>query len=359
MVKRTLIFIAAVLVVPYLSFAAYGQLPSVYEVKKMPFNSDLFSDISPLIVKEGILFCSDKRFSVIKDRTAFDGHRLYNLYLAAGKDSTGWSAPAEIKSERNFLFNVGPSALAADGQTIYFTSEIETGKAAKKRKFKNHSGIFIARLSGRTIVSLQPFKYNNPEYNIGQPSVSSDGKYLFFASDMPGGQGGSDIYYCESVNGEWSGPKNLGPGVNTAGAENYPSIQSEGRLYFTSDRTGGYGKLDIYFTSMSDRKWDDPILLPEPINSTYDDFALKADDNLQKGYFTSNRDKSDDIYRFESAIIRKTTCPALLENSYCYRFSEENSAKLDTIPFRYDWRFGDGKEASGVIVEHCYLAVVA
>ena len=151
----------------------------------MSFNSDVFSEISPVIVKDGIIFCSDRRFSGIKDRTSFDGNRLYNIYLAEKKDSAEWRKPEELKSERSNLFNNGPLCFAPDGKTVYFTSEIETGKAAKKKNFKNHSGIFIADLSGTDLISLRPFKYNNPQYDIGQPSVSSDGKYLFFASDMP------------------------------------------------------------------------------------------------------------------------------------------------------------------------------
>ncbi len=180
---------------------------------------------------------------------------------------------------------------------------------------------------------MHPFKYNSPEYDVGQPSVSSDGKYLVFASNMPGGHGGSDLYLCEYVNGDWSAPVNLGPGVNSAGAENFPYYHRSGRIYFTSDRSGGIGSLDIYFTSLTNGKWDEPVLLPEPINSPSDDFGFAADDNLQKGYFSSNREKSDDIYSFESTIIRMADCGEMSENSYCYRFVEENSAKFDTLPF--------------------------
>ncbi len=86
------------------------------------------------------------------------------------------------------------------------------------------------------------------------PRLSSDGKYLFFASNMPGGQGGSDLYYCEYVNGEWAEPVSLGPEVNSPGAENYPYYHPSGRLFFTSDRSGGFGNLDIYYTSFVKRE---------------------------------------------------------------------------------------------------------
>lgn len=356
MVSRKFYFITAFIAALLTGSEMMGQNPSIYKVEKMSFNLAGFSEISPVIVRDGLVFCSDRRFSLIKDRTAFDGRRLYNIYIAEMKDSSEWKKPVEIKGERNSLFNNGPFSIAPDGKTVYLTSEIETGPDAKKRNFKNHNGIFIGELSGTILTGLQPFKYNNPAYDIGQPCVSSDGKYLFFSSNMPGGQGGSDLFYCEFRNGEWSEPVNLGSRVNSAGAEIFPYYHSSGRLFFTSDRAGGIGKLDIYSTTLTNGKWDDPVLLPEPLNSAEDDFGLVADGDLQRGYFSSNRDKSDDIYRFVSTIIRKAKCDTLAENSYCYRFIEENMAKYDSVPFRYIWKFGDGQEASGVMVEHCYSA---
>lgn len=354
MVNKVLFLIVAILAAPFFAAISTGQQPSVYKVERMPFNSPMFSEISPVLVQTGLVFCSDRRFSIIKDRIAFDQRRLYNIYLAERVDTSDWKKPRELKSERNSLFNNGPFCIAPDGKTVYFTSEIETGAAAKNKNFRNHSGIFIAELSGTSLTSLRPFKYNNPDYDIGQPSVSSDGKFLFYSSNMPGGQGGSDLYYCELSNGEWSKPVNFGPVVNSSSTENYPNYHSSGRLYFTSNRSGGIGNLDVYFTSMVGGKWDEPVLLPEPINSSSDDFGLVAEIDLQKGYFSSNRKKSDDIYRFVSTIMRKATCDNIAEDSYCYRFMEENSAKFDTLPFRYNWSFGDGQKASGVIVEHCY-----
>jgi chitodextrinase len=353
MVKRK-IYIIAILIACFLKLQVNGQQqPSIYKVNKMPFNTVGFSNISPVMVRDGILFCSDKRFSGLQDRTAFDGRRLYNIYLTSIRDSS-FEKPVEIKSERSEKFNNGPFCIAPDGKTIYFTSEIETGKIASNRKFKNHSGIFIGELTGNQVLSLRPFKYNVPNYDVGQPSISKDGKYLFFSSDQPGGNGGSDLYYCEFINGDWSEPVNLGSKVNSPGSENYPFMHQSGKLYFTSDRPGGFGKMDIYFTSLKNGSWGSPVHLPEPINSKSDDFAFAAGSDLQTGYFSSNRGSEDDIYKFTSTIIRKAVCDTLEVNNYCYRFSEENAVKYDTVPFRYEWKFGDGDMASGAIVEHCF-----
>jgi hypothetical protein len=276
MMRRHLYITATILLLVTGSRELNCQKPAVYEVAKMSFNENAFSDIAPVIIEDGILFCSNRRFSTVKDRTSFDGRRLYNIYIAQKKDSNRWNRPRMVKSERLAGFNRGPLCMAPDGKTIYFTSEVETGKAAKRKDFRNRSGIFMAELSGSSLNSLRPFKYNSIEYETGHPSVSHDGKYLFFASNMPGGQGGFDIYFCESINGDWSVPVNMGPKVNTPKTESFPYAHPSGKLYFTSNRPGGEGKLDVYSTSMYNGQWDDPVLLPDPINSPSDDFAFVA-----------------------------------------------------------------------------------
>lgn len=331
-----------------------AQNPSVYKVSRASFSENAFSDIAPVIVKDGVLFCSDRRFSAIKDRTSYDGRRLYNIYVAQQIDSTHWSRPRLLNSERIMQFNNGPLTVSPDGKTVYFTSEVETGKAAGKKKFRNKNGIFTADLSGNQLSSLKPFRYNSLEYEVGHPSISHDGRYLYFASDMPGGFGKSDIYFCENINGEWSKPVNLGSKINSTGVENFPYMHPSGKLYFSSDRSGGLGKLDVYSTSKYKDVWEDPVLLPDPINSSSDDFAFVADEDLQTGYFSSNRTYDDDIFSFSSTIMRKASCDELIENSYCYRFFEENAIKFDSIPFIFRWDFGDGSRAEGAVVEHCF-----
>ncbi|MCU0461544.1 MAG: PKD domain-containing protein [Bacteroidales bacterium] len=334
---------------------AQDKEPSVYEVSRMSFNEGAFSEISPVIYKEGVIFCSDRRFSAIKDRKTFEGRRLYNIYYAERIDSSKWKRPEEITSERSKLFNNGPMCIAPDRKTVYFTSDVETGKITKKRNFKNHNGIFIAELSGSDLSALTPFPYNNPQYDVGQPAISIDGKILVFSSNMPGGLGGADLYYCESIGGKWSTPVNLGPKVNSSSTESFPFFHPSGRLYFSSNKPGGKGRLDVYFTMLSHGAWEDPIALPDPINSSADDFAFVADAGMQTGYFASNRRRDDDIYGFKSLIIRKASCDTLVENNYCYQLVEENAVKFDTIPFRYEWNFGDGSpKGIGPVVIHCY-----
>lgn len=334
--------------------SAMAQKESPFEIRRLSFNMPGYSEISPVITDGGILFCSDRRLSGVTDRTSFDNRRLYSIYVAEKKDTSDWRKPVPVESERSAQFNTGPLCIAPDGKTVYFTSEIETGVQSQNRKFRNHSGIFKAQLSGTRLNSIEPFKYNGTDYDMGQPSISQDGRFLYFASDMPGGLGGSDIWYCEFENGGWSAPVNAGPGINSTATDNFPCIHLSGRLYFSSSRQGGMGGLDVYYSDPVEGEWGAPLQLQAPVNSSSDDFAFVAMPDLRKGYFASNRRRNDDIYEFTSAIIRKADCDTLEINNYCYEFVEENAVKYDTMPFRYEWKFGDGQKAEGRIVEHCY-----
>jgi hypothetical protein len=333
--------------------------PSIYEVERLPFNSPLFNDIAPVILKDGIIFCSDRRISSFRNGTTYQDERLYNIYFAEKKDTSKWREPRELKGIGSALLYYGPVSIASDGKTIYFTSSIITGKNARKKNITNPRGIFIGDLSGTEISNIRPFEYNNQQYSVAHPSISRDGKYLFFASDMPGGQGGSDLYYCENTGGKWGPPVNLGSKVNSPSKENYPFIHPSGRLYFSSDRPGNadfLGGLDVYYTNLVYGEWDNPVPLPAPINSKSDDFAFAAEDNLQTGYFARNTGRNDDIYKFVSTMIRKVSCDTIQINNYCYEFLEENAIKSDSLStaFRYQWNFGDGKSAEGTRVVHCF-----
>jgi hypothetical protein len=335
--------------------------PSVYTVSKVSFSSSVFNEIAPTLVKDGIIFCSDRKISSITEATTYNDERLYNIFFAERKDSAGFQSPKLIKSSGSKLIYYGPLCISPDGRTVYFTSSLISGKAAMKKNLNNPRGIFIGDLNGTIISNIRPFEYNSSQsqYSVAHPSISRDGKYLYFASDMPGGQGLSDIWYCELIDGKWGKPVNPGSNVNSSSRENYPYIHPSGRLYFSSDRPGNadfLGGFDVYYTTMVYGGWETPFPLPSPINSKSDDFAFAADDNMQSGYFSRRTGLSDDIWQFKSTIIRKLSCDTLQVNSYTYEFIEENAIRYDTmpVPFKFRWDFGDSSTAEGIRAEHTF-----
>lgn len=333
-----------------------GQAKGSFEVTDMTAISSGSDDIAPVILKDGILFCSNRKTNPFLTKKNLEGIRLYELYFAPFDNEGEPGKPVRFAANFGKNANIGPASVTPDGNIIYFTRNYNEGKKLKKDE-SNKLGIFTARRNGTQWTDIQPFEYNDPEFNLSFPFVSSDGRLLFFSSDMKGGFGKYDIYVCENINGKWTKPVNLGSIVNSADAEIHPFLHGTGRIYFSSDRPGGHGGLDIWYSSLSFGSWTRPVNLDDPINSEADDFAFYSALSGLEGYFSSNRRKfNDDIYRFATTIIRWPSCDTLRKNTYCYEFIEENALKNDTIDvrFRWEWNFGDGAGAVGVTAEHCY-----
>jgi hypothetical protein len=337
---------------------AGGQNKPAYEVDRLPVSSGIFSDIAPVIHADGILFCSNRTNGIVKDNRTCDENRSYDIYYAEKTSDGNFRNPRVFSKDLASIISEGPFCFSPDGKTIYFTRNLEEGKAIRRRNRKNLNGIFLADRQGDRWVNIRPFEYNNEAYTVGHPTISNDGRYLFFSSDMPGGMGKSDIYYCEWIEGRWSQPVNAGATINTPHAEIYLNMHPSGRLYFSSDRPpsrpGPYGGLNIYYSSLLPGEWTTPVMLGEPVNSTSDDFAFTAYPDGMAGYFSSSRRRNDDLYAFKSIIIRRDDCSPQEENSFCYEFYEVNAVIYDTIPFEYEWDFGDGHTAKGARAEHCF-----
>ena len=140
---------------------------------------------------------------------------------------------------------------------------------------------------------------------IGHPTLSPDDEILIFASDMPGGLGGKDLWYVEAIDGSFVGaiPQNLGPGINSPGDDMFPHFRDNGDLYWSTNGREGLGELDLWKAVAGEGKlsWGEPKALPYPLNSASDDFAISFRDGIEEGMFTSNRvggKGQDDLYSF-------------------------------------------------------------
>lgn len=156
-----------------------------------------------------------------------------------------------------------------------------------------------------------PFPYNKPDqYSLGHAALSNDGNTLYFASDMPGGVGGTDIWYSDKQgDGKWGTPVNCGPAINSPEEEEFPTIAPDGSLYFSSKGWTGMGGFDIFHATGSKTQWSTPENLRYPTNSPEDDFYFVAGNNGNT-YFASNRPGgkgSDDIYSITSPEIYTLT----------------------------------------------------
>lgn len=276
----------------YANLADFYRDSTLYSVKKESFNSER-ADFSPAYYREGIIFCSARTPG--KDIYLWDNSPFIDLYWS--KDSS--SLPVPFDKNVNSMYHEGPATFSSDFDTIFFTRNnyINSKRSGSKdgvMKLK----IFYAILDQNKWGRPQNFELNNDEYSIGHPAYSPDHK-LYFVSEMPGGLGGTDIYYTKLENGRWLAPVNLGAPVNTPGNEMFPFIDAQGNLFFASNGHAGLGGLDIFKSNFRKQKFEAPKNVGYPINSSRDDFGLIISGS--SGYFSSNRGenlKDDNIYSF-------------------------------------------------------------
>src|SRR5690606_16513196 len=183
-----------------------------------------------------------------------------------------------------------------------------------------------------------------------------DGHTLYFASDMPGGFGGMDLYRSERTPEGWSAPVNLGPAVNGPANEVFPTVHPDGTLYFSSDRAGGLGKLDIYRTARENGKWSTPAGLPAPVNSPHNDYGYAALPGGFEALFTSNRDGKDAIHIAKRTVPKFRDCAEQQRNNYCYAFKARPHAAMRSLPLDHVWDLGDGTRTTDLAANHCYKA---
>ena len=323
-------------------------------VKNASFSSRISNEFSPVYYNDGIVFCSDRSDnSIVAYRDGIS--RLFKIFYTRKKISSGWEIPRILSKEITSGFNDGPVTFNEKMNIIYYSRNNSIKNSMRNiADTSNKLGIYSAELIGGIWTNIKPFKYNDPRYSFGTPSLSPDGERIYFASDMPGGLGGMDLYYCDRRDSDWVQPVNLGPVINTPKNESFPFAAKYGKLFFASDGHNGFGGKDLYYTSEVNGVWISPVHLDSAINSSADDFGIVTDSTFENGYFSTNRLKTDDIFTFRSAPVEFPDCDTIRKNKYCYIFYDDKYRAVDSVPMIYNWDFGDGKINMGKEVNHCF-----
>ena len=178
---------------------------------------------------------------------------------------------------------------------------------------------------------------------------------LYFSANLPGGKGKTDIYYAEKIDTKWANITNC-KFLNTSENEYFPYVINDDEIYFSSNRIGGYGNLDIYKCTGSDSTAFIQNL-GRPINTAYDDFGVYMDSLQESGYFATNRiNEQDDIYFFIQTWPLFKNCKETIVEDYCYNLTEESTLDSDSLKgYYYQWNFGDGLKQKGLTVRHCFI----
>lgn len=271
-----------------------SKTPS-YTVKSLPVSSDK-SEFGAVMYDNTLYFTSSRNAS--RRDYGWNDEPFLDIYKAVLGDGGNFSEATTV-TELNSKFHDGPVTISTDGNTIYFTSDSFRERSFEKDKANNlklgKNNLYKATKNGNTWSNIKPLPFNSKEYSTSNPSLSRDGKTLYFSSDMPGSKGGVDIWKV-SINGdEFGKPENLGNKVNTEGNESFPFIADDNKtLYFASSGKQGFGGLDVYLIDLSNGS--EATNMGKPINTEKDDFSFSFNRAKNMGFFSSNRNGNDDIF---------------------------------------------------------------
>jgi len=279
--------------------------PGNYYVRNLRDFNSTAADACPIAYGDTLFFSSSRQGSVKKIIDLKEGGKstMLDLYYVNIQDTNSTVSNKGYLKGLNTYMHEGPACFSPDRNIIYFTRTVR-GRKTKKKATPVALQIYMSQKtsSGEWGVARSALKINNLKYSVAHPSISEDGKSMYFASDMKGGSGGTDIYVTErSKSGQWEKPRNLGEVINTFGNELTPFIYHDTILFFSSDAHPGMGKKDIFMSVYSNGEWQEVVNLKPPINSLANDFGFVQYPDEGKGYFTSDRFNGiggEDIYSF-------------------------------------------------------------
>jgi len=283
-----------------------------YFLKEVSFNSK-YSDFGAYDYHNSTFFTSSRDEGVsTKHIYGWNGEPFLDIYeIQKDSNDSIVNHKSKLKGEVNSVYHDGPVTITNDGKTMYFSrNNYNKNGLAKDKAGISHLKIYKATLKNGLWIDLEELPFNSDEFSTGHPSLNHDNTKLYFASDMPGGLGGTDIYYVDvNADGSFCSPQNLGNIVNTSKNEVFPFLNNEDTLFFSSNGHQGLGLLDIFATiTNKDQTIVSVLNLGVPVNSSKDDFSFFMSEDGISGYFASNRDGgvgSDDIYAYHRILPLK------------------------------------------------------
>ncbi|WP_026730720.1 OmpA family protein [Flavobacterium denitrificans] len=284
-----------------------------YEIADAGINSP-YSDYGSVIYDKKIVFTSARDTGgITKTSFKWTNKSFSKLYISDLMPDGSVGNPKLFRKNQKSKFNESTPIFTKDGRTMYFTrNNFTDGKRGQNDKQVTLLKLYKADFIDGQWTNEKELPFNSDQYSTAHPTLSIDEKILYFASDMPGTLGQSDLFKVAiNTDGSFGQPQNLGPIINTEGRETFPFISAENELYFASDGRPGLGGLDVFVAKINaDNTIEDDVQnVGEPVNSKQDDFGFMLDGKNRNGYFSSNRNGGhglDDIYRFTE--IKRLVC---------------------------------------------------
>lgn len=265
----------------------------LFLIKETALSEPKSNDFAAMLTATNELYFVSTRNSRKIDK--WSNEPYIDIFKTTRNSDGSFSKVEEIK-ELNSMYHDGPVTISADGNTMFFARDGHSTNLYEKDKKNNAKigqlGIYKAQKNNGKWEIKEGLPINNISYSVSHPSLSKDGKTLFFSSNMPGGMGESDIWKIAITENGYGEPINLGDKINTASREVFPFITNKDELYFASTGWSGFGGLDIFKVENNSQV----INLGKPVNTEKDDFSFSLNTELNKGYFSSNRNGNDAIF---------------------------------------------------------------
>lgn len=330
---------------------SWSQTAKVKKLKLAKFGESVFG---PCYFHDSLYYAWDRPVSKSKETKNEDGKRFFDLFAVDVNNTKVLSEPTPLPLGINSVLNDGPICFSENGRWVFYTQNLhafDDNVDVDDNEFK--LGIFYREIKNGKLGEEKAFPFNSDSANIAHPAVNEDGTLIIFSSDKSGGKGGADLYYSEWNGSKWSVPITLGDMVNSSSSESFPTLYNN-VLYFSSGRNGDENGLDIFKVPFSKEIKQTPVPLEAPINSNKDDFGITFVEG-DRGYFATNRiNNQDNIFFFELGLP-KADSTFNQELKYCYEFYDENLKDEEGLSFK--WHFGDGEEGEMKTQKYCYKSI--
>lgn len=290
------------------------------------------NDFAPMFYQYGIVFASSEKNGPIDAKT---NEPFFQLYYAETDRNNIPLASRAYSLQANSPYHEGGVTFSRKGDLMYFSSNNQqNGFSQADAKGVTRMKIYEAKRGARDWENVTELDFNQDKYTCFHPTLSADGRYLYFSSDMPGGQGGFDLYVSEKKGKSWSKPMNLGAKVNTTADDAFPFIHESGVLFFASKGGSGLGGFDLFKIDLN-KTGAATQNLGEPFNTNADDLGLILNSDGEVGYFGSNREGGfgkDDIYMFK--CDKRLTTETFLLNGLITTKDESTGEKIEGSAIR-------------------------
>ncbi|RZL18741.1 MAG: tetratricopeptide repeat protein, partial [Pedobacter sp.] len=310
--------------------------PTLHQVTNETLVNTNLSEFSVFPYQNKVFYTGEPDTALFKSIYGRTGNPYLRIYTADKSSNTLSKPSIDLSNFNTGKYHIGPVTANADGSVLYVTRTtagkiLELNQVDRVKYQTNNLELYTFKKTRDKWEELS-FPYNNVQkYSVGHATLTPDSKTLYFVSNMSGGFGGTDIWYCELQNdGTWGKPQNAGASVNTTKDEMFPYAGEAGSLYFSSNGWPGMGGLDVFMTKGSRQNWSKAINLRYPVNSSADDFSFTispSTDNMVSGFLASNRKggKGGEIghvskySRVERSAISRTERSIAPNSSACLR----------------------------------------